>query len=496
MAESQAFRVLREAKGLTRYMRLSASLDGLAARLTLVPTGMSTVVPAEEITSFLRDSGVVAGLQSEAVLHIANAASHGKRSDDVTVARGRPPVPGEPGAIELFVRANAESAPPPEVEGRVDWRAAEAVENVLVDQPVAIEIPPKPGQPGLSVLGRELRPTEGEPARSRSGAGVRFDPESRQFFATREGRLLWRDGEFSVTDQYEVDRNVDLTVGNVAFVGAVTIGGDVLDGFTVSAGKGLVVGGTVGAAKIDTEGDLIVRGGLAGKGRGRARAKGTARLRYVNDGRVEAGGDLTVEREAMNSQLLANRRLIVAGSFVGGEATSLAGIEAGTIGSALGVATRVNAGVDCFLEERRREIEKRLAEIDRSVEKIRAFLGPLMSDRARLARVLERRREEITRLAGALRSLRDEREGEVTVLREILETSRHAAVRQINVRKRLHPGVLVELGRYRRRFRSGQAGPLTLLEDPERGTIRVETYRPLRTPEKSGAATKGESHGI
>lgn len=493
MADSKACRVLCEEKGLTRYRRLSVSADGLEARLTLAPTGVPTPVRGGEITAFLGEWNVVEGLDAEAIALLAEAASRGERSEDVVVARGRAPVPGGPGAIELLVRANAASAPPPEVNGRVDWRAAEAVENVLVEQPVAIEIPPKPGRPGVDVFGRPVQPVEGEPARWRAGAGVRFDPESRQAFATREGRLLWRDGRLSITDEYRIDGDVDLGVGNVAFVGRVVVNGDVLDGFAVSAGKGLLVEGTVGAAKLDTEGELVVRGGLAGKGRGRARAKEAARLRYINDGRVESGGDLAIEHEAMNSRLLTNRRLFVSGALVGGEATSLAGVEAGSIGSALGVATRVVSGVDCYLEERQRELEERLAGIDRSVEKIRAFLGSLMGDRTRVARVLERRREELARLANALRTLRDERREQVAALREILEASRQAAIRQINVRRRLYPGVLVEIGNCRRRFRSEVLGPLSLLEDAERGTIRVASYQPLPEPKDTGETPrKGE----
>lgn len=484
MTESTGYRVLREERTLTRYVRLSASLDGMAARLTYAPTGVPAPVLPGEVAAFLRESGVTAGLDERSLALVAEAVSRGERCDEALVARGRLARPGEAGVVELLVRANAEAAPPPEIEGRVDWRAAEAVENVLVEQAVAIEIPPKPGQPGMDVFGRAVRPAEGQRARFHIGPGVRFDPGSNQFFATIEGRLLWQDGQIAVTDHYEIAKDVDLGVGNVAFVGTVAVGGDVLDSFSVSAGKGLTVKGTVGAAKLDTEGDLVVRGGMAGKGRGRARAKGQVRLRYVNDGRVEAGGDLHVEREALNSRLLAHRRLLVDGALVGGEALSLAGIEAGSIGSPLGVATRVASGVDCFLEDRKREIETRLAEIDRSVEKIRSFLGPIMGDRKRLAGILERRREEIARLAEVLRALRDEREAKMTALREILDASRNAAVRQINVRKTLYPGVLVELGPHRQRFRTETAGPLSLVEDPGRGAIRIAAYRPLKEPKE------------
>jgi uncharacterized protein (DUF342 family) len=479
----QIRRALFEDRSEERILRAWVSSDGTACGLEcqVLSAGWSAA-SAGTLEALLHRHRVVQGVDRSVLERIAQAARERRTIGSLVVARGTTPEPGRDGALEFIIRPSNESARyrSREQDGRVDYRETNLIENVLAEEPVAIEIPPKPGRDGQDVFGRTLAAPEGEPARFELGAGVRFDPESRQVIALQDGRVIWEDGSVSVSRSFHVRGSVDYSVGNIAFVGDVVVDGDVLDGFNVRTGGRLVIGGNVGACRLDSDGDLEIKGGVFGKGRALLRAKGGLSARFLNDCRAECAGEMKVEREAVGSTLLSNGRLlIVEGRLVGGTTSALCGLEVAVLGSPLGVPTAVSAGTDYSLARRQVEIEDRIREVDASVEKISGFLGPLLGDRRRMSRLIARRREDLRRLVNALRGLRTERAELAGRMEELAEAAQRDAVRQINVRREMHPGVLIELGSVRSRTKNLNRGPITVIEDRGRGSLRTREFREL-----------------
>jgi uncharacterized protein len=437
---------------------------------------------AERLTSLLSRHRVVHGLDRAALQAVAAAARDSQQIGSRVVARGTPPESGRDGALEFIVRPSSDRARyhSDEVSDRIDYRETNLIENVLAGEPVAIEIPPRPGVDGQDIFGRTIKAPEGRPAEFEQGEGVRFDEESRQVIAKRDGRVVWAEGKVSVSRTFHVHGSVDYSVGNIAFVGDVIVDGDVLDGFNVRTGGDLTVGGNVGACKLDSEGDLTVEGGVFGKGRAQLRAKGRLSARFLNDCRAECAEVLSVARESVGSTLMTNDRLeILQGRLVGGTISALCGVDVAVLGSPLGVPTAVSAGTDYNLGRRQAELELRIEEVDNSVSKINDFLGPLLGDRRRMGQLITRRREDLHRLVKALRSLRGERAELAERLEKLAEASQRNAIRQVNVRKELHPGVLIELGAVRSRIKQRAAGPLSIVEDRIRASLRTTDFKDL-----------------
>jgi hypothetical protein len=96
-----------------------------------------------------------------------------------------------------------------------------------------------------------------------------------------------------------------------------------------------------------------------------------------------------------------------------------------------------------------------------------------------MSRLLERRRADLEKLIAALRELREERERLAADLDSLAEASHRGAVRQVNVRKLLNPGVLLEIGAVRHLVKQALAGPVTILEDRPRGALRIVEFREL-----------------
>ncbi len=492
-------RVLFEERTGDRVLRAWASHDrtvaGLDCRLPGEPWSEAS---ADLLAGMLADAGVVHGLDGSALESLAAAARGGKSVTGQVVARGTPPEPGRDGALEFIVRPAGAPARRKSGHdgGRVDYRETNTVENALAGEPVAIEIPPRPGQEGTDVFGRTLAAPEGKPAEFRVGDGARFDEQTRQVIAEVDGQVLWEDGVISVSRTLHVPGSVDYSVGNIAFVGDVVVDGDVLDGFNVRSGGSLTVGGNVGACRLDSEGDLIIRGGVFGKGRARLRAKGRLAARFLNDCQAESSAEMVIEREAVGSTLMTNSQLtMLAGRLVGGTVSALRGIDVGVLGSPLGVPTSVAAGTDYNLARRQSEVEARIGEVDASVEKISEFLSPLLGDRHRMANLIERRRGDMSRLLAALRDLRAERRSLAADLEELAEASHRGAVRQINFGREMHPGVVLEIGPVRHRVKQKTSGPLSVVEDRGRGLLRTDGYRPLPAGEARGARPDEETPG-
>jgi hypothetical protein len=475
-------RALFDDRSAARIVRGWATLDGLAAGLDCQVLAGWPEGSAAELAALLERHRVSFGIDRAALEELAQAARAPRASAARVVARGLPAEPGRDGALEFIVRPSSEEARYQHQPGtgRIDFRETNLVENILAGEPAAIEIPPRPGRDGTSVFGKRLAAAPGKPARFRAGEGARFDEKSRQIIAERDGRVVWDGAVVSVATGYHVRGAVDYAVGNIAFVGEVLIDGDVLDGFSVRAGRGLAVGGNVGACQLDSEAELAVKGGVFGKGRARLRAKGSLSARFLNECRAECSGDMVVGREAVGSNLLTNRRLLMtAGSLVGGSASALGGAEVEVIGSSLGVPTALAVGTDYNLTRRQGEVGARAGEVDAAVGKITAFLGPLLADGRRMSRLLERRRDEVERLVKALRGLRAERAALAAELEALAEASRRGAVRQINVRGRVHPGATLEIGSVRHRLKEPLVGPVTILEDRARASLRTVAFKEL-----------------
>ncbi len=476
-------RSLFEDRSEERIVRAWVSHDGTACGLECqVMTRGWRDATADKLQRLLHRHRVVHGVDRAALDVIAVAARERKPIGSTVVARGVPPEPGRNGALEFIIRPSSEGVRycSDESSDRIDYRETNLIENVLAEEPVAIEIPPRPGRDGQDVFGRTVAAPEGNPAKFELGAGVRFDENGRQVIAKQDGRVVWEHGTVSVSRTFQVHGSVDYSVGNIAFVGDVIVDGDVLDGFSVRTGGNLKIGGNVGACKLDSEGDLEVVGGVFGKGRARLRAKGDLSARFLNDCRAECAKTMTVSREAVGATLLTNGRLMITdGRLVGGTTSALCGMDVSMLGSHLGVPTAVSAGTDYNLARRQGEVEERIREVDASVNKINDFLGPLLGDRRRMSQLITSRREDLYRLVKALRNLRTERAELATRLEDLAEASNRNAVRQINIRREVHAGVLVELGSVRSRIKQRVQGPLSITEDRSRNSLRTKEFLDL-----------------
>ena len=157
-----------------------------------------------------------------------------------------------------------------------------------------------------------------------------------------------------ITDDIRPARHTIKYDGNVEVVG------------TIKAGARLEVNGDIGVfgnvedAEIIAAGNVMIDGGFLGSGSGRIACSGAFRARFVQGQRIEAGGDIKVDKGLISSTVFTSGRVIVgkAGGIVGGEIHAYNGVETGCLGSPRPVTTVIEVGIDPAISMRIEELER------------------------------------------------------------------------------------------------------------------------------------------
>jgi len=97
---------------------------------------------------------------------------------------------------------------------------------------------------------------------------------------------------------------------SITVTGIIHIKGSVQDTYNVFAKKDIVVGGNVGNAVIQTDGNLEVKGGIVGKNKGLIRVGGDVRAKFAENANIQAGQDIHIQRAALNCKMIAGSRIV------------------------------------------------------------------------------------------------------------------------------------------------------------------------------------------
>ncbi|MBP9015941.1 MAG: DUF342 domain-containing protein, partial [Candidatus Atribacteria bacterium] len=214
-------------------------------------------------------------------------------------------------------------------------------------------IPPGEGVPGQDIFGKEIPALPGRPAKIRVGKNVELIEEGAKAIAKVAGRPVMVGKTISVLPIFELDGDVGTSTGNISFVGSVVVRGTVQSGFKVEAEGDIEIWGNVEAATVQSQGNVVVRGGIFGREKGLVRARGDVRAKVIENATVEAGQDVRVGEAVFHSQVSAGRKVIVGGRglAVGGKIRAGSLVWVKTLGSPMGTVTEVMVGIDPALRE-------------------------------------------------------------------------------------------------------------------------------------------------
>jgi len=240
-------------------------------------------------------------------------------------------------------------------ENRIDHRTRSPFVIVKKDQALATLIPRKPGKEGKNVNG-EVFPFSVIKIEGVTG-GDNTRIEDGFILSNIHGQLIEDKKTLQVRNNLVIRGSVGYKTGHIIFPGNIEIEGPVSDGFKIYSGGSITIKQTFDVTEAVTKGDLVVVGGIIGRGLGVLKVGGGIKTRFIENCRVAARKTIIVEKELNNSRVFSLGRVEVSdkGLILGCEIQSVNGLKAGTIGRKAGKASRIHCGLDFTVQQ---EIDK------------------------------------------------------------------------------------------------------------------------------------------
>jgi len=332
------------------------------------PEGGGKPAGLQEIAYQLKQNGIIFGIKEDVVHTLVENPIY---EQNILIAEGMAPINGKNGEVHFLVDIQKDRKPIIMEDGSVNYRDLDYIENVRKGEKLCEITQPTPGINGKNVVGTVLKAIDGKPAKMVRGRNVYSSKDGLSLYSEIDGQVMYIDGKLSVFSTYEVPADVDNSTGNINFVGNLSVRGNVLSGFVVEVGGNVEVFGVVEAATIKAGGNIVLRRGMTGNGKGLLVAGGDIIAKYIENSRVEAGNDIKAEA-IMHSDIKCGNRLELGGRkglLVGGMARVGREIEAKVIGSYMATTTSIEVGVDPHVRERYKFLRTELVKLEENSKK-------------------------------------------------------------------------------------------------------------------------------
>ncbi len=373
----------KKSDGTQEQVFVEISDDEMSAKLTVVPPQKESdhFTNIDDVRNAFKRRNVVYGIDENRMAELSAKLSQFEETKNINepiemdIAFGTPTTNGEDARIEYLYKKAEETpqAPVPEEtdDGRIDYRAVHKIDNIAKGTILAHKIPPTKGLSGMTVTGKALAAVDGKDIDVTMGKGVVASPDNKdEWIADTDGQVIIKENKISVLALYEIPGDVNLSTGNIDFIGTVIVRGDVKDGFKVFAGEDLVVNGVVEGAELKCNGKLSIAGGVSGNDKAKITCAGDANIKYIRNAIVEIGGSLTSGQAIMHSKVTVGKKVTVAGKkgvIVGGQVIAGEEVNAASMGSNFATPTEVIVGEAVGLRD---ELQKMETELKSAVENL------------------------------------------------------------------------------------------------------------------------------
>lgn len=426
-------------------VEISTSPDKMKAFIKISePEGGGKPAGLQEIAWQLKQAGVIYGINEQTVHALVQNPIY---NQNILIAEGLAPINGKNGEITFLVDIHKDRKPIIMEDGSVNYRDLDYIESVHKGQKLCEMSEPTKGIDGKNVVGTVLRAIDGKPAKMIRGRNVYTGEDNLSLYAEIDGQVMYLDGKLSVFATYEVPADVDNSTGNINFIGNVTIRGNVLAGFVVDVGGNVEVAGVVEGATIKAAGNIILRRGMTGNGKGVLIAGGDIIAKYIENSTVEAGNDIKAEA-IMHSDIKCGNRLELGGRkglLVGGTARVGKEIQAKVIGSVMATSTTIEVGIDPHMRERYKFLRSEIIKLEENSKKANQAITLLR--KLESAGALTEEKKEILDKSIRSKIYFDSRHAEYKQeIAELEEKLQQEVKGRIRVDNYLYPGTRISIG--------------------------------------------------
>ncbi|HUU27333.1 MAG TPA: FapA family protein [archaeon] len=348
--------------------------------------GMTAIFTLDDASKALEAASVTNGIDKNNLERIFRESLF---DQEVLVARGNPPEEGRDAQTECFFQTLKEFHPQEDKDGRIDYKAVSLLVNVAKGDQLCRLHPATEGVPGQSVTGEIIKPKAVRDIKLPQGLNTEPTPgDPNLLISSVNGCVsLNKAGLVEVNPKLEIKGDVDFATGNINYDGSLFVFGDIKSGFKVMVTEDLEVGGCVEDAEIEAGGNVLIKNGFIGRGKGIIRTKGDLIVKYVQGQQIYCGGNLIVGGEIMHGKVKVTGDLKASGkkgAIIGGTHEVEGSVEATQIGNISYTPTMVAVGCNFQLLERLQQIEEETKRIKANQDKVKNALYNLSRLRIKL----------------------------------------------------------------------------------------------------------------
>ena len=359
------------------------------------------------INQLLKDEKITTGIDHSAV---ADMVSKQKYNCEINIAKGKEPQDGQDGSYTFHFNCYQNTVPKVLEDGSVDYRDIELFTFVEHGQLLAEYVHATPGAMGFSVTGKLLMPVKGKEKPAIRGTGFLLNDDATSYYARTAGKITYK------TESTDVSRHESIIYqfmeispvfvhqgsllyreGDIDFDGDVLIRGDVQTGVTIKATGDVEIEGIVEAVNIKSGGNILVKKGIIGTGKGYIEARGSLRGKFFES--VYLNASLDIECNYLFNCVAKTDSMIKVkgnkGSIVAGKVYAMMGIEAFTLGNESGVSTYLSVGVTKTSTETSKQLDKKIEDVSLEVDVFRKNCFPEKPFYSKIVLALELKEAEL-----------------------------------------------------------------------------------------------------
>ncbi|GAA0121430.1 MAG: DUF342 domain-containing protein [Clostridium argentinense] len=209
-----------------------------------------------QIINELSNLGIIYGIDEEAVKRCCKE----ENIVNLVIARGKEAALPIDDEIEVLFQSEFDKKLAVDEKGTVDFKSIGEVEVVHKGDVIARLKEGQEGTVGFNVYGQLQRPKKRKEKKIFANNGCKL--KDNLIIATIDGKPHVKGNMFSVEQVHQVNGDVDISTGNIKFIGDIIVYGDVKEGMTVEAGHELTVNSNVLRAELKAVGNITVKGNV------------------------------------------------------------------------------------------------------------------------------------------------------------------------------------------------------------------------------------------
>ncbi len=183
------------------------------------------------------------------------------------------------------------------------------------------------------------------------GPNTKINPDNPdQLISTKNGYVFYNeDGLIMVKELLNVRGDVNLSTGNIFFVGDLVVHGSIKSGLDVKANN-VNVRGVIEQANVHAAGFLKCDGGIKGNSKAHVESKETLRTTFCENATLVSGGNIIIDKNCMHTKIYCEGKFAVKGRLAGGKCYSDQYVYVGEqLGGGLGAQPQVIVGYNPLL---------------------------------------------------------------------------------------------------------------------------------------------------